>query len=196
MYIHQLFELCDKFISEELEGDEGKIKRRFRDMVFYISDRIRLPDRNDIQALDSFFDAYVRLCCRCEKLPTMELFAMLTKIDRNTFTDWKRGTYRNRLYYTMDGETISNINTWRFNHPGQEYREVPSPAYSRTVEKWYSICKGFVIDELSNNNFANANLIFISKAAYGLRETAPLPAEPTEQRQQLSTDEIIMLDCD
>lgn len=188
-----MFELCDKYIDSELKGDEGKIKGRFRDMIFYISDRLETLDRDNIEALDSLFDAYVRLCCRCEKLPTMELFAMLVKIDRNTFTDWKKGEYRNKLYYTMDGERIKNINTWRFNHPGQEYQEVPSSAYSRTVEKWYNICKGLAIDELSNNNFANANLIFIAKAAYGLRETSPVSLEERQPKRYLSAEELIVL---
>lgn len=193
VYTHRLLELCDEYVESELRGNEEKIKKRFRDMIFFISDRIQLPDRSDVMGLENLFYAYVKLCCKCERLPTMELFAMLCKIDRNTFNDWRRGEYRNKAYFTVDGEPISCINTWRLNHPGQEYREVPSTAHSSMVEKIYGICRGFAVDELSNSSFANPNLIFVAKAAYGLRETSPLPAEQPAPRRVMAMDELPFL---
>lgn len=55
-----------------------------------------------------------------------------------------------------------------------EYRT----SYSDTVKKWKETCKSFLIDDLSNSNTGSINKIFIAKAAYQMRETAPL-IEPT-----------------
>lgn len=47
-----------------------------------------------------------------------------------------------------------------------------------------------MIDELSNAKFANPNLIFTAKAAYGMRETSPIPAAETENRRVLTAAEL------
>lgn len=166
VYTDKLFELADQYIDEVLEGDEEKLTKRFRELLFYVADRIEKPDNDDIDGLDSLFDAYVRLCVRYNKLPTLEGFSFLSRIHRSTLDDWKNMRYR--------------ASTTRF---------------ADTVKRWYDICKSFVIDELSNNSTANVNLIFISKSAYGLRETAPVPAPETELRKRvISADEPIRLD--
>ncbi len=166
VYTNKLFELADQYIDEVLEGDEEKLTKRFRELLFYVADRIEKPDNNDIDGLDNLFDAYVRLCVRYNKLPTLEGFSFLSKIHRSTLDDWKNRRYR--------------ASTTRF---------------ADTVKRWYDICKSFVIDELSNSSSANVNLIFISKSAYGLRETAPIPAPETELRKHIiSADEPIRLD--
>ena len=51
-----------------------------------------------------------------------------------------------------------------------EYRT----GYSDTVKKWKETCKSFLIDDLNNSNTGSINKIFIAKAAYQMRETAPL----------------------
>lgn len=166
VYTNKLFELADQYINEVLEGDGEKIGKRFRELLFYIADRFQRPDNDDIDGLDNLFDAYVRLCVRYNKLPTLEGFSFLSRIHRSTLDDWKNQRYR--------------ASTTRF---------------ADTVKRWYDICKSFVIDELSNNSTANVNLIFISKSAYGLRETAPIPAPETELRKHIiSADEPIRLD--
>lgn len=166
VYTGRLFELADQFINEKLKGDEEKLTKRFRELLFYLADRIQKPDNDDIDALDNLFDAYVRLCVRYNKLPTLEGFSFLSKIHRSTLDDWKNQRYR--------------ANTARF---------------ADTVKAWYDICKSFVVDELSNSSSANVNLIFISKSAYGLRETSPIPAPETELRKRIiSADEPIRLD--
>lgn len=166
VYTDKLFELADQYINEVLGGNGERLAKRFRELLFYLADRIEKPDNDDIDGLDSLFDAYVRLCVRYNKLPTLEGYSFLSKIHRSTLDDWKNMRYR------------SSDNR-----------------YTDTVKRWYDICKSFVIDELSNNSTANVNLIFISKSAYGLRETAPVPAPETELRKHIiSADEPIRLD--
>lgn len=160
MYTHKIFSLTDEYIQTQLDGDEGKVSDYFRDMIFYVSDRLERPDNDDIDALDNIFSAYVRLCTRYRKLPTLECYSWLVKINRATFTDWSNGEYRSSL------------------------------SHGNTVKKWLNICKGFAVDELSNSKYANPNLIFTAKAAYGMRETAPIPAMETERKRVLTVDEL------
>ena len=160
VYTHRLFALADEYIKERLGGKEEDVQKNFRDMIFFIADRIEKPDNSEIELLDDLFEAYTRVCARYGKLPTLECFSWLVKIDRNTFTDWHKKEYRS------------------------------STVHSSTVKKWLNICRGFTVDELSNSKFANPNLIFIAKAAYGMRETAPLPALETENKRILTAAEL------
>lgn len=160
VYLHKIFELADEYITNQLNGDREQVSKYFRDMIFYISDRLERIPNDDITALDNLFMAYVRLCSRFGKLPTLECFSWLCKVHRGTFWDWKSGQYR------------------------------LSTSHADTVEKWLSICRGFVVDELSNNSYANPNLIFIGKAAYNLRETAPVPVQNPHQIASRTPEEI------
>ena len=166
IYTNKLFKLSDQYINERLEGNEEKVPNSFRDMIYYLADRIEKPDNEDIDALDCLFGAYVRLCARYRRIPTLECFSWLVKIDRNTFTDWAHERYR------------------------------ATSEHSSTVKKWLSVCKGCVIDELSNAKFANPNLIFIAKAAHGMRETSPIPAEETHDRRIMMATELPQLKAD
>ena len=49
--------------------------------------------------------------------------------------------------------------------------------HSSTVKKWLNICKGFLVDNLGNSKGADANKIFIAKAAYGMAETKAVEQE-------------------
>lgn len=160
VYTNRIFSLADEYIRTQLDGNSEKVTDYFRDMILFISDRLERPDNNDIDTLDTIFNAYVRLCTRYRKLPTLELFSFLVGINRATFTDWSNGEYR------------------------------ASSEHGNTVKKWLNICKGFAIDELSNSKYANPNLIFTAKAAYGMRETAPVSAMETEKKRVLTAAEL------
>lgn len=163
IYTNEIFLLADEYIQTQLDGNVEKIKDYFRDLVLFISDRIEKIDNSDIETLDIAFSAYVRLCTKYSKLPTLELFSLLVKVNRSTFTDWSNKEYRKN---TTHGEK---------------------------VKEWLNTCKSFVIDELTNCRIANPNLIFIAKAAHGMRETAPIPALETTEKKVLSIDELPIL---
>lgn len=163
VYVSRLYMLADEYIQIRLKGKEEEVSKNFRDLIFYIADRISVPDNEDIEGLDNLFGAYTRFCARFGKLPTLECFSFLTGINNATFTDWKN----------------------------QEYRA--SSAHSKTVQKWKNICKSFVIDELSNSHRVDPNLIFIAKAAHGMRETAPVQVPETGYKHVLPADAPINL---
>lgn len=147
VYEHEIYRLADGFIDKELNGDSDSVHDNFLRMIFYIADRIKKPSNDDIELLDGVFDVFVRLCVRYGVLPTMECFSFLVKINKSTFSDWMNGEYRK------------------------------SSAHGKTCKRWLDICKSFTIERLHNSERTDVNLIFISKAAYGMRETSPEPAE-------------------
>lgn len=195
IYTSKILELADDFFDHELDD-----KRRediynkssiFRAMILYISDNIDRPDNNDIELLDNIFNIYIRLCVKYDKLPTLELFSMLIKINPATITRWINGEYRTNVYYDSNGEYIKDFAAWQLNHRGGQYRAEPSTAHCQTAKKWKEICAGFLMDDLSNTNGTNANKIFTAKAAYGKAETAPVPTVNQEQNrtaEQIAAD--------
>ncbi len=94
VYANSISEYADEFISLELDNRDEDVHDNFQALIFYLSDRIEHPDNGDVDALDAMFDAYVRLCVKYGVLPTIEMFAILVKINRATFTDWKNREYR------------------------------------------------------------------------------------------------------
>lgn len=165
VYQHDIYYYADEYIEKELDGDDSRLNKRFRDMILYISDRIHKPDHDNIILLDKIFDIYIRLCSKYERLPTIECFCLLVKIHRSTLNDWGNGVYRSS-----------------------------DKRYADAAKRWLEICKSFAIDELHNSKAANVNLIFIAKASYGLRETTPLPAPEISQKPVLTADQLPRLD--
>lgn len=147
VYSHQIFELVDQYIQEELAGDTERVTEYFTDLILYIGDNIPKPSNDDIELLDNLFNIYKRLCTRYKVLPTLECFSFMVNINRITFTDWLNGDYR------------------------------LGSQHGNTVKKWKDICQSFLVNSLTNSKGTDANKIFIAKAAYGMAETAPVQTQ-------------------
>lgn len=162
VYTHDIYLYADQFIQEELGSDGAEVKENFARLILYIADRIQKPSHDDIALLDGIFQIYVRLCLKYGALPSIEMFAQLTKTNRATFGDWARGEYR------------ANNDT-----------------YSTTVKAWRETCRSFVVDKLHNSDKVNVNLIFIAKANYGMKEAVSEPIEEYDaSKPVLSAHEI------
>lgn len=170
IYKNEINRLSDEYIQLELkinpdefrEPDNKKlIVDNFDDMIMYIADHIIKPSNDDIELLDNIFKTYKRLCIRCGVLPTLETFSDLIGVNNATFTDWMNGEYRT------------------------------SSAHGKTVKKWKEECKGKLVNYLHQQRGTDANKIFIAKAAYNMRETAPIQIEiPVNNSPALSQDEV------
>lgn len=147
-------------VSPDSENYRKEVADSFVDMIFYIADHIQKPSNDDIELLDHMFSVFVRLCSKYHVLPTLEVFSFLVGIERRTFTDWANGRTRT------------------------------GTAHSDTVKKWFDICKNCTLNRLHNQPGANANLIFVAKAAYGMAETAPVPAGQQNGIPQQSAQQI------
>lgn len=160
VYTNQIMMLADQFVEERLEGDETKVKKYCQAFLYFIHDRIKAPETSDIKTLDALFGVYIRLCAKYDMLPTMGNFGTLIDVDISTMSLWIAGEYRRETH-------------------------------QETARKWKSICQNAMESKLSNSESdkGNINLIFLLKANYGYRETAPVPAE-TPKREQLTAAEL------
>ena len=129
-------------------------------MFFYIADHIEKPSNNDIELLDSIFNIYIRVCGRYGISPTLQMFGILVGINNMTFSDWANGDYRT------------------------------ASTHGITVKKWKETCGAFALDKLHNQDGTNANLIFACKVAYGMAETAPIPAGQQQGIPQQTAQQI------
>ena len=175
VYTHDILYFFDEYLeSNELDIKKDNLKDIFPDIMFYIHDRIKPINNDDIDTLDHIFNIYLRLCSKCNVLPTMYTFSFLTGISTQTFNMWN-------ISSTLDSNSSSK--GYRLNNK-----------HSDIFKKWHDICKSGVINKLHNQNGTNANLIFIAKAGYGMRETAPIPAAQ-DTRQTLTAADLPVLDC-
>lgn len=168
IYTNKIFLYADEYINSVLDGntDSKVINNHFPDMILYIHDCISsYIDTRNIKQLNDIFNAYVKLNSKYSYLPTLELFSFLIGIDISTLYEWYSGNTRN---------TVSND-------------------YSNTVKRWKNICKSFVINRLSNQTGGNINLIFVSKAVYGMAETAPIQVK--SGNALLAAEELPQLDA-
>jgi len=116
------------------------INKQFNAMLLYIRKYIPKINYNDLQLLNDIFNLYVELCVKYNHLPTIQGFCFMSNISQNTIDKWKNG------YTKLSIERME------------------------TIKKWYSICKGFLIDDLNNSDKASINKIFIAKSVYGLND--------------------------
>lgn len=163
IYENKIAELTDSFVENELSGCTDDISKQFTQLLYYLHDSLKelkeLPGTDDISSLDRLFDNYVRLCCKCCVLPTIEGFSMLTGIHKATFYDWNNRDYRRS-----------------------------DPAYSDSVKRWREICKEHLLFSLTNDERTSVNKIFIAKAAYGMREDSIPQIEETCKAEKTLLD--------
>lgn len=170
VYENKIWQLVDEYINTVLcihQEDYDSIEKYKKDiadnridMFFYISDRIEKSGNDDIDLLDKIFNIYIRVCGRYGISPTLQMFGIMVGINGMTFTDWMNGDYRR------------------------------GTAHGMTVKKWKETCGAFALDKLHNQTGTNANLIFACKVAYGMAETAPVPAGQQNGIPQQSAQQI------
>ena len=171
VYENKIWLLVDEYINtvlcihqddyDSIEKYKKDIANNRIDMFFYIADRIEKPNNNNIELLDNIFNIYIRVCGRYGISPTLQMFGILVGINNMTFSDWANGDYRT------------------------------TSTHGITVKKWKETCGAFALDKLHNQDGTNANLIFACKVAYGMAETAPIPAGqqqgiPQQNREQIA----------
>lgn len=128
--------------GNNINGNEllNVIKNQFNAMLLYIKKGLPKIDYSNIELLDYIFSLYVELCIKYNRNPTIQGYSFLSGINQMTIYKWENG--------------YSRVNPKRID----------------LIKKWHSICKDFLIDDLSNSEKASINKIFISKAIYGLQD--------------------------
>ena len=155
IYADDIHALTDEYIERKCGGDAEKPAQNnaeFRKLILYIKNHVPKIDKEDIDNLDRLWLIYVGLCVEFNTLPTVELFCWLCDL------------------YSIDIYDSSYT-----------YRDRVTADLQRAVKKWKQTAKTFLTQDLGTSDRASINKIFVSKAVYGMAETAPTPAPQVAQ---------------
>lgn len=83
-------------------------------------------------------DIYINLCYEYDKEISINGFSFLTGIHKDTIYSWGKEEYRNNIYYDSNGNRIGNIQIWKINHQGEEYRQELGSSCSDIYKKLVS----------------------------------------------------------
>lgn len=141
------------------------IQKQFNAMLLYIRKYIPKIDYSNIELLDYIFSLYVELCIKYNRNPTIQGYSFLSGINQLTIYKWENG--------------YSRVNQDRIN----------------LIKRWHSICKDFLIDDLSNSDKASINKIFIAKSVFGLNDSINVNSNDSLVEIQAETLPTLSIDC-
>ena len=133
----------------------GMIKYINRNMGFYKNKSMY----GDIDLLNDIWEVYTDLVYKYNQKPTIEEYALLIGISRDTLYTWLRGEHRK-----------------------DDYCEKLSLFRSDTVKKWQEECK---LGRYKGAAAGNVGYIFLCKAVDGMAETAPVQADTQPRAQEV-----------
>lgn len=122
----------------------------FTGMIKYISKQIKF-DRSilaDINILNDIWESYTDLVYKYNQKPTIEEYAILINVNRETIYTWLNGEYRS-------SDVCEKLGTTRPN----------------TIKKWQEECR---LGRYKGAASGNVGMIFLCKAVDGMVETAPM----------------------
>lgn len=138
----------------------------FTGLIKYINRKMKFNKSiyPDINILNSIWDIYTELVYKYSQKPTIEEYALLIGISRETLYTWMRGEYRS-----------------------EDFCEKLSLKRSDTVKKWQEECK---LGRYKSAATGNVGGIFLCKAVDGMVETAPIGIVNESQKRSISVSEI------
>ena len=159
VYTNDIYFYADEYIASLPDPDElyklssstftGLIKYVNRSMGFYKNKKMY----EDIELLNNIWNIYTDLVYKYNQKPTIEEYALLIGISRDTIYTWLRGEHR------------------------IEYSDKLSQTRSDTVKNWQDECK---LGRYKGAAAGNVGYIFLCKAVDGMAETAPIQTAPRE----------------
>lgn len=166
IYDNNIYYYADEYINSLSNIDElyKMGSNTFTGMIKYIYRHVHF-DKSitaDINILNDIWDIYTDLVYRYNQKPTIEEYAMLIGVNRETIYTWLNGEYRS-------SDVCDKLGTTRPN----------------TVKKWQDECK---IGRYKGAQAGNVGCIFLCKAVDGMAETAPV--QVSEVKQQATLEDI------
>lgn len=143
----------------------------------------------DIEYLNNLFNIYTSLCFKYNKYPMFDEFINTTGLNKMIIYSYRNNNINisgKYIYYSKSGIFIDDINDFIIKYPDEEYIKYPSSYINESVKSWESQCEMALRRGTAENNKIGS--MFILKAKYGYRETAPVPAPETTR--VLSTSEL------
>lgn len=136
-------------------------------------------DYNDIDLLDAIFDIYVALCAKYNQLPSVLNYCTMVGLSAATVKTWLTGAVRD----------------YDFSESDEDFRQFSqtSRKHKQVVQRWFDVSEGAMYDNAASGNVGG---IFLMKAAFGYRETAPVQVPETLVKPRLSRSEVLSLTND
>ena len=186
VYLDEIYIRVDEYLDTLLAKEDIYNPFVFTGLIKYIN-RNYLKDYKktlcaDIYLLNNIWELYVELVYKYRQKPTIEEFALLIGVNRNTIYDWMNGSDRADIYRDSNGDVIDDFFTWSNAHRGEPYTKEPSSLRSDTIKKWQEECK---LGRYKSAATGNVGGIFLCKAVDGMVETAPVQVENRAQVQSI-----------
>ncbi len=186
VYTDDMFVYADGYIDTLHDKDSiyNSTGHTFTGMIKYINRHMEFTKDiyADINILNNIWEVYTELVYKYNQKPTIEEYALLIGVSRDTIYQWLNGTSRGSIYRDKDGNVIDDFFTWQSNHRGEPYTQEPSSSRSDTIKKWQEECR---LGRYKSAASGNVGGIFLCKAVDGMVETAPVQVENQAQRRTL-----------
>lgn len=188
VYENRFAELADEYIDslhnpDDIYNSTGHV---FTGLIKYINRNLFRDKKEiicaDINILNNIWELYVELVYKYNQKPTIEEYALLIGVSRDTIYSWMNGSSRGTIYRDKDGNVIDDFFTWQSSHRGEPYTSEPSSLRSDTIKKWQEECR---LGRYKSAASGNVGGIFLCKAVDGMVETAPVQIENQAQRQSI-----------
>lgn len=159
---------ADEYVDSLYDQEEihKPNSNQFTGMIKYINKSIGFDRRilENIDVLNEIWDVYTELVYKYNQKPTIEEYALLIGIHRDTIYSWAKGEYR-----------------------ADDYCEKLSLSRSDTIKKWQDEC---ALGRYKSAASGNVGGIFLCKAVDGMAETAPVQASQRQDKPRESLEQI------
>lgn len=186
VYTNDMFMYADEYIATLHDKDSiyNSTGHTFTGLIKYINRHMGFTKDiyADINILNNIWEVYTELVYKYNQKPTIEEYALLIGVSRDTIYSWMSGEHRGNIYRDKDGNIINDFFTWSNSHKGEPYTQEPSTLRADTIKKWQEECR---LGRYKSAASGNVGGIFLCKAVDGMVETAPIQVENTAQRRTL-----------
>lgn len=168
IYTNRIYELADEYINRLPDASAVSTPNSncFTGMIKYINRNMGFTKDiyADLNLLNDIWDIYTDLVYKYMQKPTIEEYALLIGISRETLYSWMNGITR-----VNDNEVCYKLGSSR----------------SDTVKKWQEECK---LGRYKGAASGNVGMIFLCKAVDGMAETAPVQTQAQISQIRSSTE--------
>ena len=169
IYTDRMFIYADEYIETLRDKDSiyNTVGNTFTGMIKYINRHMGFSRDiyADINILNDIWEIYTELVYKYNQKPTIEEYALLIGVNRDTLYSWMKGECRNSDICKKLGSSRSD-----------------------TVKKWQEECK---LGRYKSAASGNVGGIFLCKAVDGMVETAPVQVQNQVQHrtpEQIAAD--------
>ena len=169
VFDNELKSAINDYVSDVLGNDPQKVNESFNRLILHIHNTClnkcpSYPSASNIPMYEYLFRVYLSLCITYDRLPTIGIYCLLVGLNPLVVEQM--------IYNTSASYKGNYDNSYLFT----------------MFQNINAICKSMTIDRLHNMRGTDANLIFVSKACYGLTET--VPTQTIEHRHISSLSDI------